>query len=160
MREWIKKNWIIIGAAAVLLAALTVGLVEYKNGNQNKKKTVKQIPIILPTGIVEPTPTLAADNLTAPPAAIYGRGPNSNPKEQAQQEAELLQNQRDYPLVDVLPYKGSDFTVDHYREPKTLVVIVTNTSNKTTVETEVNEWLVRNGQLNGSHKIIWELGKL
>lgn len=160
MKEWIKKNWIVIGAVTVVLTALIVGLAGYKNGNQNRKTVVKQVPIILPTRTIEPTATLAADSLTAPPAAIYGRGPNSNPKEQAQQEAELLQNQRDYPLVDVLPYKGSDFTIDHYRDPKTLVVIVTNISDKTTVETEVNEWLIRNGQLSGSHKIVWELGKL
>ncbi|MFA6250909.1 MAG: hypothetical protein WC686_05460 [Candidatus Shapirobacteria bacterium] len=62
---------------------------------------------------------------------------------------------KDYPLWELLPYKGKGFVVDRYVEPLTLAVKISGIDQKI-IEDEVYEWLEENGMEPGSHKIRWE----
>jgi hypothetical protein len=160
MKEWLRKNWMILGAVTAVVAAVVAGLVGYQTSNQNKTTVIKQIKTEITPTVSLVTPTLVPVDKTAPPAARYGQGPNSSPQEQAQQAADIAKNEEDYPLADLLPYKGDIFTIDHYREPKTLVVIVANAVNETAAEKEIKVWLKSNGAAPDSHTIVWEVGRL
>jgi len=58
-----------------------------------------------------------------------------------------------YPLIDSLPYKGKDFTVDSYSAPYTLNIITSG--NIKTVTKEVYKWMVENKVATESHKLIF-----
>jgi hypothetical protein len=150
IKEIIKKYWLIM----VVLGAVVIGVVALLIGGQNTKNQ-DQIPEPTPTeGPIIPSPT-------APPAAQSGFGPNPSGSEEqtAIQNQELQQNQKDYPLANLLPYKTDLFAIDHYRAPRQLVVIIQKESDEVVATKEINKWLVSNGQAASSHQIIWTIGK-
>jgi len=61
----------------------------------------------------------------------------------------------DYPLWELLPYAGNDFTVDRYTGPLVLA-IKTNNLNKKIVTEEVYGWLLENKVATESHKLVFE----
>jgi hypothetical protein len=146
------KKWWLLGVAFGVLILMIIALNSSSKNKSNNSAT--PTPSIVST-ITPITPT-------APPAASVGFGPNigTNTVEIAKQEKELAQNKLDYPLANKLPYKTSDFIIDHYRLPKTLVVIIYDENKKTEIEQMINNWLVDNGSVANSHKIIWELQKI
>ncbi|MEK7528068.1 MAG: hypothetical protein AAB574_03585 [Patescibacteria group bacterium] len=59
----------------------------------------------------------------------------------------------DYPLWNLLPYKGKGFVVDRYIEPLTLVVAVRGIDKKMALK-EVLKWLIENQVATESHKLV------
>lgn len=58
-----------------------------------------------------------------------------------------------YPLINVIPYKGKNFTVDSYSAPYTLNIITNG--NIKTVTKEVYKWMIENKVATESHKLIF-----
>lgn len=144
VQEIIKKYWLIL----VILGTVIVGVVALLISGQDTKNQ-QQTPT--------PTESPVSPSPTAPPAAQSGIGPNPSGTEDqiAQQKQGLDQNQKDYPLAALLPYKTSLFTIDHYRGPRQLVVITESGADEKTITKEINTWLISNGQAASSHQIIW-----
>ena len=65
------------------------------------------------------------------------------------------QNNENYPLWELLPYKGKDFTIDRYAKPKVLV-IKTGSVNKNLISQEVYKWMKENKVATESHKLVFE----
>jgi hypothetical protein len=61
---------------------------------------------------------------------------------------------KDYPLWELLPYKGKDFVVDRYIVERELAV-KTN-ADKKIVSQEVYKWLLENKVATESHKLVFE----
>jgi hypothetical protein len=148
MVEIIKKYWLV----EVILVVAIIGLVVLwvsspKTGNQ------KQNTIPAPTNTVQIIPSL-----TPPPAAGVGYGPfvpGESTDQITSHVQQLEQNKNDYPLAALLPYKTDLFTVDHYRSPRLLVVMVKSASDEKIAGQQVGEWLVKNGLAANSHQIVW-----
>ena len=146
MIKFISKYWLVLVAIIAILIAFIVTIKE-KNINNNGIVTITPTPII--GALNKPT----IDTSTA--SVGVGPNPSGSPEIIKQQEAELQQNKNDYPLVDKLPYKGSNFTIDHYLNPKQLVVYIKTGVNKNTITTAIGEWLKSNGFEANSHTIKW-----
>ena len=148
MKEIIKKYWLVIVillVAVIGLVALFVGGPKANTQNQQPTPTVQELPTQAPT---------------APPAAAKGYGPNppGSANQIDQQKQQLEQNQKDYPLAALLPYRTDLFTVDHYRSPLKLVVIVKKVEDEKEAQMEIENWLVKNRLAPDSHQIIWSIG--
>lgn len=63
----------------------------------------------------------------------------------------------DYPLWELLPYKGNDYIVDRYTEPGILAV-KTIVLNKKVITQEIYDWMIENNVATESHKLIFEKG--
>lgn len=61
----------------------------------------------------------------------------------------------DYPLWELLPYKGKGFTVDRYIKELELA-IKTNSTNKKIISQEVYKWMMENKVATESHKLVFE----
>lgn len=157
MKNWLKKNWMIVAVVLVILVAIIALLIP-----RNKKTTTDSNQgetTITPTSMAN-KPTGIIAKVTAPAAASVGYGPVSSQSEIDKQKAELAQNRKDYPLVSLLPYKGDNFRIDHYRAPKTIVVVIESEAVQKEVEAKVNAWLLKYGETTNKDTIIWEIGKL
>ena len=148
MLEKLKKYWMVVAVLVTVIIALVALMISSRNIDQTQNQQATPTTVTRETSI--PTPT-------APPAAGSGFGPNpSGSADQInRQNQELEQNQKDYPLAGILPYQTALFTVDHYRAPLQLVVIIKKESNKNLVTEMINNWLVENGLKANSHQIIW-----
>jgi len=91
-----------------------------------------------------PTPTMVQITPT-PTASQLGGQATSAPQTEAI-----------YPLVELLPYKGTGFIVDSYSAPLTLNVVTSG--NIKTVTKEVYKWMIKNKVATESHKLIFETG--
>jgi hypothetical protein len=148
MVEIIKKYWLIIIIFVAAVIGITVLIISGQGENNQNQK-------LQPTPITE---SRVAATPTAPPAAKSGFGPNPIGSTQIElQIQELEQNKKDYPLATVLPYKTDLFTIDHYRGPRLLVVIVKKESDEKAAGLQIGEWLVKNGFDANSHQIIWTI---
>ena len=58
-----------------------------------------------------------------------------------------------YPLYTLLPYKGSNFTVNSYVAPYTLSVVTSG--NIKAITKEVNAWMIKNKVATESHNLIF-----
>ena len=86
-------------------------------------------------------------------------GPEDASDEITQHVEQSEKNQNDYPLASLLPYKTDLFTIDHYRSPRLLVVMINNETDKKTAIDGVDKWLVENGFTADSHQIVWKIQK-
>jgi len=62
---------------------------------------------------------------------------------------------KDYPLWELLPYEGKNYTVDRYSEPGILVVKTLVLDKKIMTE-EIYNWIMENKVATESHKLIFE----
>jgi hypothetical protein len=151
MLEIVKKYWLI----ELILAIAVIGLVVLwvtspKVGNQGQ--------------VAQPTPETAVQikpSPTPPVAATVGYGPFAPGDSTGQITShvqQLQQNQNDYPLANLLPYKTDLFTIDHYRDVRLLVVIIKSAADEKAAADGVGKWLVENGLAANSHQIVWQIG--
>jgi hypothetical protein len=143
----IKKYWMLLVALLAIFVAIIITLSE-SNGN-NIKTVVK-------------TPTSTFNQITLIPtvkdlASNIGFGPNPSGILEIiqQQEKELEQNHNDYPLVGKLPYKGANFTIDHYLKPRELVINIKVGVDKENIKQAVDKWLQSNNFEPNTHTIKW-----
>lgn len=64
------------------------------------------------------------------------------------------QNNKDYPLWELLPYTGKGFVVERYTEPLSLAV-KTNIDKKIVTQ-KIYDWMKENKVATESHKLIFE----
>jgi len=60
-----------------------------------------------------------------------------------------------YPLWELLPYEGKDYTIDRYSQPLVLVIKSKN-GDEDKITQEIYEWLRENKIATESHKLIFE----
>lgn len=148
MKEIIKRYWLII----IILVAVIIGIISLLVSGENNNNQNQEFQLT-PTNVqITITPT-------APPAAKSGFGPNlaTDTGQIKLQNQELDQNRNDYPLAGLLPYKTNLFTIDHYRGPRQLVVMIKKETDKNVVQEKINNWLLGNKFEATSHKIIWTI---
>ena len=58
-----------------------------------------------------------------------------------------------YPLYDLLPYKGKNYTVNSYVAPYTLSVVTSG--NIKLITKEINKWMIKNKVATESHNLIF-----
>lgn len=146
MPEIIKKYWL---AGVILVVAIAGLVVLWLTGPKTSNQGAQPTPTVIQT---KPTPTI-------PVVVGYGPfAPGESTDQITKNVQQLAQNKKDYPLASLLPYTTSLFTIDHYRSPRLLVVIVKSAADEKVATDGVGKWLVEKGLAANSHQIVWQIG--
>jgi hypothetical protein len=147
MSEIIKKYWLIL----LILGVAIFGLIVFWATSEKTQRS-EQGPQTIPTGVIRPSPTLE-------PMGYGPFKPGQSTDQITKNVQQLEQNKNDYPLAALLPYTTDLFSIDHYRSPRLLVVIVKSGADEKTAGQLVGGWLIKNGFAADSHQIVWEIVK-
>lgn len=148
MMEFFKKYYRQIGvvAAGLFLVLMTINTnkadkkikEETSPGREEEQiETTEQVPLVVDENDVE----------------VGGEGPDPADYEYYVQEAE--KSNKDYPLWEKMPVEGEGYKIDHYVAPMVVAIYIDKGIDKTPVEKEFREWLVRNKFAENSHEIEW-----
>jgi hypothetical protein len=140
----VKKYWILLVALLAVLVVIVISV--------NSKNDQEKILETIPTPIIPTITSIAIDSISK-----IGVGPNPSQSLEIEkrEKDELIQNQKDYPLLGELPYNGTNFEIDHYLKPKQLVVYIKKGADKESIQLEINKWLKNNNFESDSHTIKW-----